>query len=178
MAGDAHRLLDHLAVPLTDVMGYSMGARIAAHLALAHPERVRSLLLGGIGDTMITGRLHGEEIVAALEAPDPAAVTHPVALQFRTFADRLGSDRVALAACIRAMQGDGIPPARLRTLAMPVQIVIGGDDVIAGSPGPLAAALPAAELVTVPRRDHMKTVGDRLYREAVLGFLAQVDATH
>src|SRR5919204_638294 len=38
MAEDARRLLDHLAIPQANVMGYSMGARISAFLALAHPS--------------------------------------------------------------------------------------------------------------------------------------------
>jgi pimeloyl-ACP methyl ester carboxylesterase len=37
MAEDARRLLDHVGVSRADVMGYSMGARITAFLALAHP---------------------------------------------------------------------------------------------------------------------------------------------
>src|SRR5262245_27067398 len=36
MAEDVRRLMDHLAIPRADVMGYSMGARITAFLALAH----------------------------------------------------------------------------------------------------------------------------------------------
>src|SRR5688572_7403274 len=36
MAEDARRLLDHLGIQRADVMGYSMGARIAAFLTLAH----------------------------------------------------------------------------------------------------------------------------------------------
>src|SRR2546430_15321615 len=47
MAEDVRALLDHLGVARADVMGYSMGARIAAYLTLAHPDRVRSLILGG-----------------------------------------------------------------------------------------------------------------------------------
>src|SRR5882762_8717655 len=34
MAEDVRGLLDHLGIPRADVMGYSMGARIAAFLAL------------------------------------------------------------------------------------------------------------------------------------------------
>ena len=41
MAEDGRRLLDHLGLERADVMGYSMGGRITAHLALQHPDRVR-----------------------------------------------------------------------------------------------------------------------------------------
>ena len=37
MADDVRALIDHLGLPRADVMGYSMGARITAFLALAHP---------------------------------------------------------------------------------------------------------------------------------------------
>ena len=53
MAQDARRLLDHLGITRADAMGYSMGARITAFLALAHPERVRSAIFGGLGGNMI-----------------------------------------------------------------------------------------------------------------------------
>src|SRR5262245_120147 len=55
MAEDVRALLDHLDVPRADVMGYSMGARISAFLALAHPERVRSAVLGGLGIRLVDG---------------------------------------------------------------------------------------------------------------------------
>src|SRR5665648_495242 len=53
MAEDALRLLDHLGIERADVLGYSMGARIAAFLVLRHPERVRSVILGGLGINMV-----------------------------------------------------------------------------------------------------------------------------
>ena len=43
MAEDVRALLDHLGIGRADVMGYSMGARIAAFLALAYPARVRGV---------------------------------------------------------------------------------------------------------------------------------------
>src|SRR5262245_53584307 len=52
MAEDARRLLDHLGIARADVMGYSMGARISAFLALAHPERVRSAVFAGLAGNM------------------------------------------------------------------------------------------------------------------------------
>src|SRR5690242_14817442 len=52
MAEDVRALLDHLGLRRADVMGYSMGARITAYLALAHPDRVRSAVLGGLGSQL------------------------------------------------------------------------------------------------------------------------------
>ncbi|MHA1573804.1 MAG: alpha/beta fold hydrolase, partial [Alphaproteobacteria bacterium] len=49
MAEDARRLLDHLNIEAADIMGYSMGARISAFLAIAHPQRARSLVFAGLG---------------------------------------------------------------------------------------------------------------------------------
>src|SRR5271168_3137448 len=51
MADDVRALIAHLGLPRAraDVMGYSMGARSTAFLALANPEHVRSAVLGGVG---------------------------------------------------------------------------------------------------------------------------------
>ena len=69
MAGDVIALLDHLAIERADVMGYSLGSRMTAVMALSQPQRLRSAILGGIGIGMITGGGPGENVALALEAP-------------------------------------------------------------------------------------------------------------
>jgi pimeloyl-ACP methyl ester carboxylesterase len=47
MVEDIVRLLDHLRIEKAHIVGYSMGAAIAGHLLVTHPERLRSVTLGG-----------------------------------------------------------------------------------------------------------------------------------
>jgi pimeloyl-ACP methyl ester carboxylesterase len=68
MAEDARRLLDHLGIARADVMGYSMGARIAAFLALTERERVRSVIFGGLGGNMVRPMAGTGPIAHSLEA--------------------------------------------------------------------------------------------------------------
>jgi pimeloyl-ACP methyl ester carboxylesterase len=170
MAEDAAALLDHLEIAKADVIGYSMGARIAAFLALSHPERVRSAVFGGLGANMIYGVGDPRPIAAGLLADDAASVTGWFARAFRAFADQTKSDRRALAACIMATR-DRIPAQELGLLKVPVLVAVGTEDAIAGPAQPLADAIPGAVALDIPGRDHMKAVGDRVFKEGVLEFL-------
>jgi pimeloyl-ACP methyl ester carboxylesterase len=170
MAEDARRLLDHLSIPRADVMGYSMGARITAFLALAHPDRVRSAVFGGLGGNMIRPMAGTGPIAHALEASSIDDVKNATARTFRAFAERTGSDLKALAACIRGSR-DPITREMVGSLTCPVLVATGTEDVISGAADELAALIPGAEALPIPRRDHMLAVGDRVYKEGVLAFL-------
>ena len=170
MAEDARRLLDHLGLARADVMGYSMGARISAFLALARPERVRSAVFAGLAGNMVRPMAGTGPIAHALEAESIDAVTNATARTFRAFADKTGGDLKALAACIRGAR-EPLTREMVARIACPVLVVSGGDDAIAGHAGDLARLIPGAQALTVPGRDHMRTVGDRVYMEGVLDFL-------
>jgi pimeloyl-ACP methyl ester carboxylesterase len=169
MAEDARRLLDHLDIERADVMGYSMGARISAFLAISHGDRVRSVIFGGLGLAMVTGMLNAEEIAQGLEAPSAQGLTGS-ARTFRAFAEQTRSDRIALAACMRGSRR-AVPEADFRRITMPVLIAIGTKDDLSGSGEALVALLPRAELLEIPDRDHMRAVGDKVYMEGVVRFL-------
>ncbi len=171
MAEDVRALLDHLGVARADVMGYSMGARIAAFLALAHPERVRSIILGGLGSRLVDGAGLPQSVADALEAPSLSAVTDPQGRVFRTFAEQTRSDLKALAACIRGSR-QTLTRAEAKAIRMPALVAVGTADDVAGSAQALAALLPAAEPLDIPGRDHMQAVGDRVFKAGVLAFLA------
>jgi pimeloyl-ACP methyl ester carboxylesterase len=172
MAEDVRALLDHLGVPRADVMGYSMGARIAAFFALAHPDRVRSMVLGGLGSHLIDGVGLPESIAEALEAPSLDDVTDPQGRMFRAFADQTKSDRRALAACIRGSR-QVLSREQAGSIRTPTLIAVGTKDPIAGSAEGLAAVMPNARALPIPDRDHMLAVGDKVFKAGVLQFLQE-----
>lgn len=170
MAGDALLLLDHLEIERADVMGYSLGGRIAVFLAKAHGSRVRSMILGGVGHNLAGRPALSFSVAAAMEAPSLADVTGPKERMFRSFAEATRSDLKALAACARGARGI-LTGAELAQIDLPVLIAAGTKDEIAGDPHELAVMFPQARVAEIPGRDHNRAVGDKVYKESVLDFL-------
>jgi pimeloyl-ACP methyl ester carboxylesterase len=172
MADDVRALLDHLGLARADVMGYSMGARITAFFARAHPTRLRRAVLGGLGIRLVDGVGLPESIAEALEASSLADIRDPTGRTFRAFAEQTNSDLRALAACIRGSR-QTLTRAEVMAIRAPVLVAVGTEDAVAGSARELAALLPAGRAFDIPGRDHMLAVGDRAFKAAVLNFLAE-----
>lgn len=172
MAGDVRALLDHLGIARADVMGYSMGARISAFLAVDHPDTVRSAVLGGLGIRLVDGVGLPTSIAEALEAPTLLDVPNQEGRVFRTFAEQTKSDLRALAACIRGSR-QTLTRMQVAGIHAPVLVAVGTKDDVAGSPQDLAALIPGAQALDIPGRDHMLAVGDKAFKQSVLEFLAQ-----
>lgn len=171
MGGDARRLLDHLGIGRADIMGYSMGARITAYLALDHADRVRSALFGGLGMHLVEGRGLPSGIAEALEAPPGTPAPNPTAAAFRTFAEQTKSDLRALAACMRGSR-QTLSRAEIAQIEVPALVTVGTLDTVAGSAAGLAALMPNARALELPDRDHSTAVGAKPHRDGVLAFLA------
>lgn len=170
MAHDVANLIDHLELGPVALMGYSMGTRISAYVALDAPGKVACAIWGGLGINIARGMNDSDEIIAALRAERLEDVAQGPGRRFRLFADRTGSDREALAACM-ASSRDRISEADLQRISQPVLVAVGSDDDIAGSPEELVALLREGELLVIERRDHMRATGDPQFKKGAIAFL-------
>lgn len=173
MVDDAMRLLDHVRADRVFVMGYSMGARVTALTALAHPDRLRGVVLSGLGENLVKGMDSRDAIVEALRAPSLDLVSDPQGRTFRAFAEATGGDLEALAACMQSMRTT-VSPQEASTISTPTLIAVGSDDEVAGDPEVLADLIPNAQAFVIKGRDHMKAVGDRSHKNAVVAFLERL----
>jgi pimeloyl-ACP methyl ester carboxylesterase len=172
MAGDVRALLDHLGLASADVMGYSMGARITAVLALEQPTYVRSAVLGGLGIHLVEGAGLPPAVAEAMEASSLNDIDDPFGRMFRTFAEHTKSDLKALAACSRGSR-QTLTREQVAMIRAPVLIAVGTKDFVAGSAYELARLVPGARTIDIPGRDHMLAVGDKVFKTGVLKFLTE-----
>jgi pimeloyl-ACP methyl ester carboxylesterase len=175
MAEDVLTVMEAVGIKSAPYVGYSMGGLIGLRFLALFPDRITRLALGGVGETYLKGpRVSDPErrelIADALLTADKDSISDPRARMFRDFAEQQGKDRLALAACMRAMSPP-LPLAVLQSFEIPILVVDGDQDFVAGPAGPLAAIFPHGSAAIVPGRDHMSAVGARPTRQAVVDFL-------
>lgn len=157
---DLVALLDELWIDRVDVVGYSMGSRLAWELALTCPERVGRAVLGGFGPVNAFG---GTDLSA------PGAGDSPFDQVFRTVAALPGNDPAALAACAR---GQAAYPFRSEPHpdGVPLLLVAGARDGLADGAAGLAGSC-GGSYVEVSGRDHVSAVSSRIFQQAAVDFL-------
>jgi len=174
LAADVLNLMDDRGVDRAHVFGYSMGTRTALELAIAQPDRVNHLILGGVGAKFLEPREADDgdpdRMAKAMLADDPATITDPMLKSFRQFADEQGEDLKALAAVTRVKN---MPFRRdaMGELPTPVLVVSGVGDTLAGDPEGLADVFPHGHAVAVPGCDHFSAIPHALTKAAVFDFL-------
>jgi pimeloyl-ACP methyl ester carboxylesterase len=177
MAADVSTLIDTVlrerGTSEVHLVGYSMGAVVSLLTAVADP-RVTRLVVGGVGAGVVelggldTRAVPNDEIVKALQADDPATITHAGAAGFRLLADAVGADRLALAAQASRVHAE---PIALDRIAAPTLVMAGADDPLAERPEVLAGAVPDGRVQRVPG-DHVGAVASPEFAAAVVAFLA------
>ena len=170
LASDVANLIAHLGLGRVDLMGYSMGARIVAFLALARPDLSRSIILGGLGAHLVEGVGLPIGIADAMQAPSLASLTDPMQRMFRAFAEQTGSDLQALAACMRGTR-QTLTEAEVGEIVAPTLVAVGTKDNIAGDGRKLAMMFANGASLEIPGRDHNLAVGDKIYKAGALAFL-------
>jgi 3-oxoadipate enol-lactonase len=194
---DVLAVMDAAELESAHVLGVSMGGMIAQHLALDHPERVRSLILGSTTAHGRQGRPPWRMLASvAAKGPQGAEAVWPLVAPTlyarRTLEEH--PERVAEDVAIRG--GDGTPVAtllaqlaaiaghdtraRLGELArFPVSILHGTEDLLVppDRAQALAAGIPGARHVMIEACGHMMTTdAEHLMAQAVLAHLTAADA--
>ena len=172
MARDVIEIADHAGADSYDLAGYSLGGFVAIVSAVEDP-RVRRLALCGSCEQLFADQLRHpvlSGVPAALRADDPQSVANPVTRAFRLLADRIGSDRLALAACFEGfnadwqISGEAVPKLRIPTL------VIGGrDDFIMIGVERLTDVIPDNRLVWT-EGDHITALNDPKFAQELVAF--------
>lgn len=176
MANDVVGLLDRLQVERAHILGISMGGMIAQHVAIAHPQRTRSLIsvMSSTGNpdlpvpspemrARLVETAATPEALIALNAANRVAFgspAYPESLDERMTAARAAYERSyrpdGVARQMRAVIADGSRVDRLRRLSVPTLVIHGADDplipVAAGRD--TAAAIEGARLEIIAGMGH------------------------
>lgn len=167
LAQDLVAVLDEHGVDRVDVVGYSMGSWVSLALVALAPSRVRRLVVGGVGAVEQFGHWGVSAVQAALlDDSTELDADSPLAPLLASLRQAPGVDREALAACAAGMAAHPLPLSS----SVPTLLVVGeADPVTEGAEE--AARLLGAELVVLPRRNHVTTLSARAFKQAALPFL-------
>ncbi len=168
LVNDLNDLIAHLGLGDFDLGGFSLGARTSTRAVVAG-MKPRRLILGGMGLSGLAGwQRRGQffkRVIADFETAKRGDDTW-LSIQFMK---TMKVDRIAAGHLLDSFT-DTAPDA-LAALTMPTLLVCGEQDQDNGSAPELAAALPDAQLVTIPGT-HMSSVTQPEMGEAMAAFLA------
>jgi pimeloyl-ACP methyl ester carboxylesterase len=170
MVDDIALVMRAAGVSQPAIMGYSVGGSLTLQVCHRFPAQLSRAIVGGVGEAYFNRNNAWRVAIADGILAAEGAPLSPVQKMFRDFAHQRGKDPLALAACMRSPR-DPLNRDALAAIAIPVLVVCGDTDEVSGPPEPLAIVLGNGRAVTIPKRDHMLTVGDKLYKQAVLEFL-------
>lgn len=152
-----------------DVVGYSLGAKIALAIATQNRSAFRRIVLAGVGDNIFAPEPSGEMLAQILIQPSIGHVPEHIQALAR-YARANGNDPEAMAAILRRPPNPSLSASDLPT-GEGVLIVNGDADVIAGQDVQLRAAMPRAAYLKLEGIDHLSLPGTAEFRRSALSFL-------
>ncbi len=166
------RIVEALPDEPVDAVGFSLGAMTLLRLALDQPDRLRRLVVSGVGRNLFErDDERAAAILAGVEGTgDPE---DNIGRLFGQYARAEGNDPEALAAVLRRPGAGPFDPAELTKVTVPALVVIGDRD-FAGPADPLVEALPDARAVVLRNVDHFATPEAFGFIDATLEFLGAV----
>jgi 2-succinyl-6-hydroxy-2,4-cyclohexadiene-1-carboxylate synthase len=197
---DLTAILDHLCIERTDLLGYSMGGRVALAFAVARPERVGALVLEGASagiadDVQRRDRRRCDARWADLieregiEAFVDAWMEQPLfASQTRLGAKRLAAERrrryandpIGLANNLRGLGAGAQEPLweRLREVSAPTLLIAGEEDEkFRGIAIDMSSRMSCAEVRFIPESGHaVHLENPAAFENVVRDFLRRNDA--
>jgi pimeloyl-ACP methyl ester carboxylesterase len=154
-----------------DVIGYSLGSRLAWEFGATQPALVRRLVLGGPSsrDPLAEFDLPAAQRFLADGTPiDDASTANLVAMAQAS----PGSDMYALLALVEGIKEEPFDAAEA-VPRQPVLMVAGEKDERVGALEVLRGLVPEAETLIVPGRNHVNAVTARAFKQAALEFLGR-----
>ena len=164
-------LLAALGDEPADIIGYSLGAELGLELALAHPDRVRRLVFGGIGTRKPFVEADTQALWEAAAAGEDPPRSGAWEVWSRVCANP-GSDPVALAAMMAGV-GRGDRLADPSQFAGPALLFAGTEDPVAAGADELAASMPDCELLWLDGRHHLNALPARAAKQAAVELLSR-----
>ena len=174
---DLAAIFERLGFARANLLGYSMGGRVALHMAATHPERVGTLVLesaspGLAGLTERQERVASDAALADLIEQQGLEVfverwsrlplfasqaCLPAAVRADLRAQRMRNNPRGLANCLRGLGAGVAPPLwdRLREVRIPTLVIAGAlDHKYVAIAQAMAASLAAGRLAIVPDAGH------------------------
>lgn len=165
-AADLLALMDHLQIAKAHLLGFSDGGNLALTFALAHPERVQSLILNGA---------NLEPGGVKLSTQLPIVLGYGCCRLLSPFSRKARQNGAVLGLMVNHPH---IPPQALAALTMPALVIVGERDMIRDRHSQLIArSLPNAQFVRIPGGDHFCAAKcPEVFNHAVLSFLQNLSA--
>jgi len=153
-----------------DLLGYSLGARLAWEFGATQPELVRRMVLGGPGvhDPLADFDMHAAQRYLA----DGTPIDDPTTAELLRMAQLVPSNDIyAMMTMIEAIKVEPFVPTEA-VPKMPVLLVAGERDELATTAPDLAALAANAEMLWLPARTHANAVTSRAFKNAAIEFLS------